>query len=699
MTYILLDNYDSFTYNLYQALANVVGRPPVVVTNDDEAGLSALDLGEVQGIIISPGPGNPAVERDFGLSRWAVEQSDIPVLGICLGHQGLCLNAGGRVDLAPTPMHGRPSDIVHNGDRLFDGIPSPFSAMRYHSLLVYDLPDEIEAIARTVVDGLLMGARHLTKPQWGIQFHPESIATEFGERLLGNFVRACSDHAARTVRRAVADAALARAVEPGADRYRLHVREVGNVVAVDALFDALFGSDKSAFWLDSAQPIAGLSRFSLLGSSAGPLGERLVYNVDLGQVEVFGSDGSLHERFDGEILTYLAGKVPSRRVPGSGLPVQFALGYVGYLGYELKTAVGGSTQHRSPTPDAQFIFADRGVVIDHEESRVWLLTLSRESVDGQRWLDEAESVVQRLQPLPDVPPAAEFWSTPAVRARHSNEEYLALITEAQRLISLGESYEVCLTNMFEVDCTVDPWSTYRRLRAVNPAPFGALLKFPGLDVLSSSPERFMRIGTDRVAESKPIKGTCRRGSSAAEDRMLAIDLAMSEKERAENIMIVDLVRNDIGRTAEVGSVFVPVLCGVESYQTVHQLVSTIRGTIRADSSPAECVRNAFPGGSMTGAPKLRTMEIIDRLEAGPRGVYSGAIGYFSLDGAADLSITIRTIVIAENTVSIGVGGAITALSDPTSELQEIWLKAEAMLITLGQETGAQRSHLISAATE
>ncbi len=698
MTFILLDNYDSFTYNLYQALATVVGSPPAVVMNDDEAGLSALDLGQVRGIIISPGPGSPAVERDFGLSRWAVEQSDIPVLGICLGHQGLCLSAGGRVDLAPTPMHGRLSEVVHNGERLFDGIPSPFSAMRYHSLLVYDLPDEIEAIA-TTADGLLMGVRHRTRPQWGIQFHPESIATEFGERLLANFVRMCSDHTAVAFPRAAAGAALPRAVEPEADRYELHVREVEQVVEVDALFDSLFGSDQSAFWLDSAQPIVGLSRFSLMGSSAGPLGERLVYNVDLGQVEVFGSDGSLHERVDGDILTYLGGKVPSRRVPSSGLPVQFALGYVGYLGYELKASVGGSALHRSPTPDAQFIFADRGVVIDHEESRVWLLTLSRDSVDGKRWLDEAELVVRQVQPLPDVPPAAESWSTPAVRARHSDEEYLALIMEAQRLIGLGESYEVCLTNMFEAECTVDPWSTYRRLRAVNPAPFGALLRFPGLDVLGSSPERFMRIGTDRVAESKPIKGTCRRGATAAEDRTLAIDLAMNEKERAENIMIVDLVRNDIGRTAEVGSVFVPVLCGVESYQTVHQLVSTIRGTVRADSSPAECVRHAFPGGSMTGAPKLRTMEIIDRLEAGPRGVYSGAIGYFSLDGAADLSITIRTIVIAENTVSIGVGGAITALSDPAAELREIWLKAEALLRTLGQEASAQHSRLVSAATE
>ncbi len=696
MTFVLLDNYDSFTYNLYQALAKVVGRPPVVVTNDDQAGLSALDLAEVRGIIISPGPGHPAVERDFGLSRWAVEQSDIPVLGICLGHQGMCLYAGARVDLAPMPMHGRCSDIVHDGTGLFEGIPSPFPAMRYHSLLVYDLPDVMEVIASTT-DGLLMGARHRTKPQWGIQFHPESIATEYGEQMLANFVRMCSGH--RTAAPAAAGMPAARAVESCADGYRLHIREVRNVTDTDALFDGLFGADQSAVWIDTARVIPSMSRFSLLGSPGGPLGERLVYSVDVGHVEVFGSDGTLRERFDGDILTYLDAKLPSRRVPSTGLPIEFALGYLGYLGYELKAASGGSAMHKSPTPDAQFVFADRGVLIDHQEGRTWLLALSRQDSSGERWLDEAEQLIQQLQPLPDVLSPVSSWTMPTVRPRHSDEEYLKRIVESQRLIGLGESYEVCLTNMLEVDCRVDPWSTYRRLRSVNPAPFGAMLKFPGLDVLSSSPERFMKIGTDRVVESKPIKGTCPRGASPDEDRLLATEMALSEKERAENVMIVDLVRNDIGRTAEIGSVHVPVLCGIESYETVHQLVSTIRGTIRPDSSTAECVRRLFPGGSMTGAPKLRTMEIIDQLEAGPRGVYSGAIGYFSLDGAVDLSIVIRTIVMAENTVSIGVGGAITALSDPAAELREIWLKADALLRTLGQEVSAQQNLLISAAAK
>jgi para-aminobenzoate synthetase len=277
------------------------------------------------------------------------------------------------------------------------------------------------------------------------------------------------------------------------------------------------------------------------------------------------------------------------------------------------------------------------------------------------------------------PPAGVGENHETVQFRHDQEAYLKLIDECRREIRNGESYEICLTNMLSVEVSIDPMRLYRHLRRISPAPYAGLLKFPDLAVLSTSPERFLTIASNGIVESRPIKGTRRRGSTSNEDDALRHELQQSEKDRAENLMIVDLVRNDLNSVCEIGSVHVPRLFGVESYAFVHQMVSTVSGSLRVGVSAVDCVKAAFPGGSMTGAPKIRTMEIIDRLEAGSRGVYSGTLGYFALSGAIDLSIIIRTIVVTPKQLSFGVGGAILAQSDPESEFEETLIKARAMI--------------------
>lgn len=677
MRTLLVDNYDSFTYNLYQLLGEVNGQPPVVVKNG--ADWSQLRLDEFDAVVISPGPGRPDRERDFGISARAIKESGLPTLGVCLGHQGITHLFGGEVGLAPQPMHGRISAVLHNGADIFAGLPSPYDVVRYHSLAATRLPDELEAIAWTE-DGVVMGVRHKSLPIWGVQFHPESISSEYGRELLGNFRRLALAH---------------NGSGTNGDRYTVHVRRVDVQPDTEAAYRTLFAGNPHSFWLDSGAVIKDLSRFSFLGDGSGPLAEYVTYRVSDGHVAVHTPGARTDE---GEIVEqgffeYLDEQLRLRSVPAPvGVPFEFNLGYVGYLGYELKAESGGQAVHKSATPDAAMLFADRMLAVDHLDGATYLLALSAggEDADALGWLERTEERLRQLpgegsREQPEAPVRfsgigmTDLVAAGVVRLRHDKEEYLDRIAQSLEEIRQGETYEVCLTNTVTMDVSIDPLTTYAHLRRVSPVPYGALLDFPGLAVLSASPERFLTVGTDRVAESKPIKGTRPRGTTRAEDEALRQDLLSQEKDRAENLMIVDLIRNDLNVVSEVGSVHVPRLFHVETYAPVHQLVSTIRGTLRQGETAVSCVRAAFPGGSMTGAPKLRTMEIIDRLEEGPRGVYSGSLGWFSLSGAADLNIVIRTLVATRDRVSFGVGGAIVALSDLEEEFEETVVKSRAMV--------------------
>ncbi|PZH20038.1 aminodeoxychorismate synthase, component I [Streptomyces sp. NTH33] len=675
MRTLLIDNYDSFTYNLHQLLGEVNGLPPVVVRNDTD--WDTLDLTAYDAIVVSPGPGRPDHERDFGISARAILESGLPVLGVCLGHQGITHLFGGEVGLAPQPMHGRVSAVRHTGVDIFRDLPSPYDVVRYHSLAATRLPDGLEAIAWTE-DGVVMGVRHTSLPVWGVQFHPESISSEYGRELLANFRDLALSHAGKK------DGRRPRT-------YTVHVRTVATEPDTEAAYRELFAAGEYGFWLDSGAVIDGLSRFSFLGNGSGPLAEYVSYRVSDGFVTV--RSGGTEEIVEQSFFDYLDKQLRLRRVPApQDLPFEFNLGYVGYLGYELKAEAGAQAVHKAETPDAGLLFADRMLAVDHAEgvSRLLALSADGDAAEAERWLDETE---RRLRGLPTAKGAKEGQdapvalcdgmtapeAVPVTHPRHDEEAYLARIAESLEEIRQGETYEVCLTNTVTMDVSIDPLTTYAELRRISPVPYGALLDYPGVAVLSASPERFLTIGTDRVAESKPIKGTRPRGVTPEEDEALRLDLLGREKDRAENLMIVDLIRNDLNVVSEVGSVHVPRLFDVETYAPVHQLVSTIRGTLRGGESAVSCVRAAFPGGSMTGAPKLRTMEIIDRLEEGPRGVYSGALGWFALSGAADLSIVIRTLVATDDRVDFGVGGAIVTLSDPAEEFEETVVKSRAMV--------------------
>jgi para-aminobenzoate synthetase len=677
---LIIDNYDSFTHNLAHYIDAMNGVTPTVIRNDEPGwDLSALE--DYDNVVISPGPGNPAEAEDFGICAEVIRHARIPLLGVCLGHQGICHAHGARVTAAPEIFHGRESTVVHHGDDLFAGVPSPFTAVRYHSLIATDLPPELEAVAWTE-DGVLMAVRHRERPLWGVQFHPESIGTDHGRQILRNFMR---------LTRAAARKQPREASSPAPAKWRVAVRKLPLEVPSETVFTTLYGDEPHAFWLDSSRTGDSGGRFSFMGDAGGPLARVVEAHVGRREVAVVGAGG--REVVKGRFLDWLEQDMSRHRAEIPQLPFDFALGWVGYLGYELKAECGGESAYPSSQPDAGMIFADRAVAVDHEQHETYLLALVKdgEAAPSAEWFDRTQ---RRLEELAEVsrddqeheagvhgsPGAIGEW-----RLRHDRTRYTELIKTCHKEIEAGESYEICLTNMLHGTGTFDPWPAYRLLRRRNPVPFGALLRLGPVSVLSSSPERFLRIGADGEVESKPIKGTRPRSTDPAEDERLRSDLARDPKDRAENLMIVDLVRHDLSRCAETGSVRVDPLFAVESYATVHQLVSTVRARLRPERSAVQCVRAAFPPGSMTGAPKIRTMRIIDRLEEGPRGIYSGALGYFSLSGAADLSVVIRTVVMTDDRISFGTGGAITALSDADGEFEETRVKAAPVLGLFGRE--------------
>ncbi|MFI6943910.1 aminodeoxychorismate synthase component I [Streptomyces sp. NPDC050418] len=676
MRTLLIDNYDSFTYNLFHDLARVTGQEPVVLRNDDPAWHPHL-LADFDQVVLSPGPGTPGRPGDFGICHEILRQTEVPLLGICLGHQGIGLAHGATVQRAPEPYHGRLSPVLHEGTGLFAGLPSPFDVVRYHSLMVTGLPPELEVTAWTP-DGLVMGLRHRDLPRWGVQFHPESIGTSYGCELLANFTELAA--AARPAPRRPAPRPRP-APEPVAAgprrRLRVLVERVETRWDDEVAYDRLFRDRDHAFWLDSSRrDVQG--RFSVLGDATGPLARVAEADVSAGTLTVRTADGT--QTLAGGFLEWLDADLAGLHTEVPQLPFDFTLGWIGYLGYELKAEYGGERAHRSEEPDAVMVFADRALVFDHETGHTYLLALTEDDDEtvARAWL---AVTLHRLACLSGVAagPTPAPQRTEEIRLRHDRGAYLGLIDACKEEIAAGESYEICLTNMAEAYGEFDPWAAYRLMRRSSPAPFGALLQFGEVQVLSTSPERFLRIGADGIAESKPIKGTRPRGATPQEDAELVADLLTNEKDRAENLMIVDLVRNDLGRCAEIGSVEVPGMFEVETYATVHQLVSRVTARLRPDSSAVRCLRAAFPGGSMTGAPKVRTMSIIDRLEGGPRGVYSGALGYLSLSGAADLSMVIRTAVATPGRLRYGIGGAIVALSDPAEEYEETAVKAAPFL--------------------
>lgn len=420
----------------------------------------------------------------------------------------------------------------------------------------------------------------------------------------------------------------------------------------------LLAAEPWAVLLDSGESDHPQARFDII--SARPYATLLVNG---GEVQ-FQRQGLPAQRCSDDPFTILEREL---RRHSSILPdsIPFAGGAMGYCGYDLNHL------QREGLPELAIGFYDWSLIIDHQLEQVTLCSTMTQPNSESRW----DGLITLFSTV-SSPSPADFHLTGPIKEEMGREHYRTAFEKIQSYLRAGDCYQVNLTQRFSAPYRGDPWSAYQSIRNQQSAPFSTFMRLPNAQaILSLSPERFLHIKQQQVTTS-PIKGTRPRGKSAEEDRQLIKSLTESAKDRAENLMIVDLLRNDLGQCCEYGSISVPELFAIESHPNVHHLVSTIRGKLKGKYSAVEMFRHAFPGGSITGAPKIRAMEIIAELESHPRSIYCGSIGYWGFDGSMDSNIAIRTAYCSANTIYFHAGGGIVSDSVLEEEYQELFDKAQ-----------------------
>lgn len=437
-------------------------------------------------------------------------------------------------------------------------------------------------------------------------------------------------------------------------------------------FVALAAQPGSIAWLDAGPNADAGSSYLVI-----PATDEHRLTASVAAAHVVERVGSLQSEVQTDIFTLLHDRWHPEA--SATTDVTFDGGWLGWFGYECAASTLNLELQTEPAgyPDAAWFRAGAWLKLDHATGLA--------QIDGTdpAAMQRLEAALAGSVEPSDVAVVRD--STARVRAhwRDSETHYADRVRAAQVLIANGEAYQLCLTSRVRGAEQIDDVAAYLRLRSASPTHHGSYIRMGDTAVLSASPEQFIELAPSGRLRSKPIKGTRRRSADPGQDAELARELVQSEKERAENVMIVDLMRNDLGRVAVTGSVTVPNLLDVESYRPVHQLVSTIEAQLDPNRHRMDAVVAAFPAGSMTGAPKHRAVQRLQQLESGPRGIYSGASGYLAENGSIDLAMNIRSIVIRPDGWSIGAGGGITALSVPEDEVAEAKLKAAALLAVLG----------------
>jgi len=468
-------------------------------------------------------------------------------------------------------------------------------------------------------------------------------------------------------------------------RYPL-IEEIGTELSSLDAFE-LLGGKPFSFFLDSGMDVHKLGRYSFIGSDpflvVSAHGSKVILTRGTEKVGLSGNPFDVLNHF---LEVY--------HLDSSSSQVPFIGGAVGYFSYDLCHFIErlpATTVDDLKLPECYFGFYDLVLAFDNLQSRTYVISTGFPELGEPERIERATRRLNEVRDkLADVPSSGAeapftYISSPTqpvtLKEGFTHKQYVDAVEKARQYIIAGDIFEVNLSQRFEAELSITPYELYRRLRQINPAPFACYLGFDGVSVVSASPERFLHLRGDQV-ETRPIKGTRPRGKTPREDETLANELLSSSKDRAENIMIVDLERNDLGRVCRYGTVKVTELAILEVFPTVFHLTSTVVGRLREGKNGIDLLKATFPGGSITGAPKVRAMEIIDELEPTKRSVYTGSIGYLSFNGDLDLNIAIRTFLVKGRRVYFQVGGAVVYDSDPEAEYQETLDKARALIDAL-----------------
>lgn len=762
---LLIDNYDSFTYNIVQLITkhNNNAQPIVVYNNSitfDEL-LHVINQHNINCIVISAGPGHPYNHESLGITLSILQYIHcIPILGICIGLQALAYIYGGKiVHNNYGPRHGQLSTIEHyNNSILFNNIPSQFNAIRYNSLTV-DIDsvinnNKLRITATSLDDNSIMGLDDTQYPIYTVQYHPESVDSQYGDILIQNFINIAKQYNIQRNNNIAVNMSIEQCrlecltrlninntkqhkqhthnLPPLNHKLKLQYKRIECSVDPSNVYTYLYHSNSqqsnnniTSIWLDSSkQDGTEQTRFSCIADIQGENSYLLSYQLNSHEISIIQHNQCIKQyttnHFFADIDTYTK-QYKSLISNTTTLPFDFQCGFIGYLSYEMRQITLPNShihtythkQHNNNEnnnivynnyPDALFIFVDRCLIYDHHEHIWYAATLIDDTIEtdsNKQWLDAMHEKIQQSQNI--IYNTAYTTNNKSghinlqFEYRSDELQYKQLINECIQQLNDGNSYELCLTNTMTLqhNDNINTYKLYTILRSINPAPYSTYMNFDlslidnisvnTLTICSSSPERFVRVQYNQqqqlTAICKPIKGTISRGHDVITDKQNINKLENSKKDYAENLMIVDLIRNDLCHACNVDSVHVTHLMCIESYATVHQLVSTITGTLHNDNTSIDTIYALFPPGSMTGAPKVAAVDLLHMIESQqPRGVYSGCIGYISLNGTTDMAVVIRTIVICDsNKISIGSGGAITHQSNTDDEYNEVLLKANALI--------------------